>query len=383
MQAVAAFANTSGGWILIGVHGGKVVTSTDDPRLWAKQGEAPTLVDLVRTLLRGRIDPLPAFEAVAKPHPDGPVGVIRVYESSDTPHVVLDTGAVYVREVAGVRDASSPRPTGGGARGDRAYRAAKIGSRAELLELASRGRVAGERITRLLNTTTVFPLVSNGLGLRFEVRGDGALKPQLEGGGLVVVRVAPYTLAPRFRGWATTLDAVGAVIAASEKLADRHGLMSSWVDPDPAGVSIAVPVTHSPHGDEFRPLRAEARVIVDGAGMAGAALGLDAPDVGVLRSRFAPDVMAAKLIEPVITPAAGVLTAGEFLGRCRCQVDLVGIPSVVLMEGQGDHVRADEWVPTTADVTLPASEDDLAVIARKAAYAYARSARLPFWDRSS
>lgn len=379
VQAVAAFANTAGGWILIGVHGGAVVTGSED-QPWAGQRDAPTLVDVVRTQLRGRIDPLPAFEAKTVGHRDGPVGVVRVYESSDTPHVVLDTGAVYVREVAGIRDASDPRPTRGGGRGDRSYRAAKIGSRAELLELATRGRAAEERVRGLLNTPTVFPLVSSGLGLSFEILGDGTCRPRLTGNGHVFVRVAPYTLAPRFRGWATTLDAAGAVIEAGEELADRHGLTSSWIDPNPAGASIAVPVTNAPHGDEFRRFGAEARVVVDGAGMAGAALCLDAPEVGVLKSRFQPDDMAAKLIAPVIAAAAGVLTAGEFLGRCRCQVDMVGMPSVVLLEGQGDHVRGEEWVPTTGDVTLPASDEELSQVARRAAYAYARSARLPFWD---
>jgi hypothetical protein len=383
VQAVAAFANTAGGWILVGVHEGKVVTGSEDS-LPHDQDDGPTLVDQVRAHLRGRVDPLPAFEARTIAHRDGPIGVIRVYESSDTPHVVLETGAVYVREVAGVRDASDPKPTGGGARGDRAYRAAKIGSRAELLELAARGRVAEERVGGLLNTPTVFPLVSNGLGLRFEVLGDGTLRPQLTGNGHVFVRVAPYTLAPRFRGWATTLDAAGAVIEAGEDLADRHGLTSTWVDPDPAGASIAVPVTNPPHCDPFHRLDGEARVVVDGVGMAGAAFRLDAPDptTGVLRRRFSPEDMAVGLIVPVIAAAASVLTAGEFLGRCRCQVDLVGMQSILLVEGQGDHVPGDEWVPSTSDITLPATGDELASVARRAANAYARSARLPFWDRT-
>ena len=191
-----------------------------------------------------------------------------------------------------------------------------------------------------------------------------------------------WSAAPRFRGWATTLDAAGAVIEAGEELADRHGLRSTWVDPDPAGASIAA-LTNPPHCDPFHRLEAEARVVVDGAGMAGAALRLDAPDptTGVLRRRFSPDEMAENLIMPVIAAATRVLTAGEFLGRCRCQVDLVGLQSILLVEGQGDQAHGSDWVPTTADVTLPAGVDELTSVARKASYAYARSARLPFWDR--
>jgi hypothetical protein len=33
-----------------------------------------------------------------------PVGVVRVYESTDSPHIVLRTGAVFVRETAGDTD---------------------------------------------------------------------------------------------------------------------------------------------------------------------------------------------------------------------------------------------------------------------------------------
>ena len=40
------------------------------------------------------IDPLPAFEARVIEHADGPVGVVRVYESSDTPHVSIRSGSV-------------------------------------------------------------------------------------------------------------------------------------------------------------------------------------------------------------------------------------------------------------------------------------------------
>jgi hypothetical protein len=75
-QAVASFANTAGGWLLLGVANGRVVA--DSRSLWAETG-ARALVDLVRDRLRGRIDPLPAFECkVMEEYPDGPVGVIRV-----------------------------------------------------------------------------------------------------------------------------------------------------------------------------------------------------------------------------------------------------------------------------------------------------------------
>ena len=58
-QAMASFANTTGGWLLLGVRDSEIVV--DSTAVWAQDGARP-LVDLVRDRVRGRIDPLPAFE---------------------------------------------------------------------------------------------------------------------------------------------------------------------------------------------------------------------------------------------------------------------------------------------------------------------------------
>src|SRR4051794_28319086 len=90
-RSVASFANTLGGWLLVGVRDGKPAAERGS---WA-DASGPPLVDVVRDRLRLEIDPLPAFEARVMPHPDGPVGVVRVYESADTPHVAVATGSVF------------------------------------------------------------------------------------------------------------------------------------------------------------------------------------------------------------------------------------------------------------------------------------------------
>jgi hypothetical protein len=81
-KAICAFANTLGGWLLLGVKNGKPHGSTAS---WTAPGDGPTLVDMIRDRLRGEIDPLPAFEARLIAQADGPVGVERVSESADTP----------------------------------------------------------------------------------------------------------------------------------------------------------------------------------------------------------------------------------------------------------------------------------------------------------
>jgi predicted HTH transcriptional regulator len=109
-KAVSSFANTLGGWLLIGVHDGQPVVSQV---VWAS-GDAPTLVDMIRNRLRGEVDPLPAFEArtMRLAGADTPVGVVRVYESADTPHIIVSSGAVFVREVAGDTDVAAERKPG-------------------------------------------------------------------------------------------------------------------------------------------------------------------------------------------------------------------------------------------------------------------------------
>ncbi len=65
-KAVSSFANTSGGWLLVGVHDGKPV---EGEREWTSEG-SPPLVDMIRDRLRGEVDPLPAFEATTITLPD-------------------------------------------------------------------------------------------------------------------------------------------------------------------------------------------------------------------------------------------------------------------------------------------------------------------------
>lgn len=373
-QAVASFANTSGGWLLLGVANGEIIADSRSP--WAETG-ARALVDLVRDRLRGGIDPLPAFECkVMDEHPGGPVGVIRVYESSDTPHV-LKEGLVYVREPAGVRKLATSSLGAAGPDIVNTYKAVEIKSRAELVELAGRSQAADARASHLMMTSPNFPLIRR-TGLAFDATG----RPQVGDHALVVVRMAPYTRSHRFRSWAASSEAALAVRIAAENLADMHGLSPSWVTPDPAGAAVMdVPLTQPPHSGTFHPLQANARVVIDGAGLTAAALWLQAPEPGsgVLRERREPTNLAATLIVPVIAAAAAVLNAGEFVGRCRCNVDLIGLPNVLLVEGQGDGDPGDVWVPTETDLILKAGPDDLAVAARTAAFAYARSARLRYW----
>ncbi|MBE2320386.1 ATP-binding protein [Solirubrobacter sp. CPCC 204708] len=377
-KAVAAFANTLGGWLLIGVANAR-------PTGEAKVMEAaPTLVDGIRDRLRREIDPLPAFEARIIPHPAGNVGVVRVYESSDTPHVLLRSGSVFVREVAGDTDASRPPRIGGSEASQRVYAANQIRSQAQLMALAARGRDASTRVDELLSLTRPLPLVETGLGFAFSVAQDGKMTVGTARAAAIVVRVAPYTLPPRFLGWSTSADASGACLSSVESLAGLRGLGSGWVSPDPAGVFVAVPLgQHTRHADGVgERLDSTAQVVVDGAGVAGASLQLDAPRDARRARRFTTREAANDLVAPVIRSAVALLERAECLGRARCHVDLFYLPSALRLIGEGES-SARDWVSISADIDIPSDETEVQAVAVRAMNAYARSAGIPEWDSAA
>lgn len=122
-KAAASFANTLGGWLLIGVERNKVRADWQPP-----PGD---FVDAVRQRMEGQVDPLPSFAATVLKVEGRELGIVRIYESADTPHILSD-GSVVVREPA---QDSKLRKLG-------VYEPTPIRSHYELLQLAQRGREA-------------------------------------------------------------------------------------------------------------------------------------------------------------------------------------------------------------------------------------------------
>jgi hypothetical protein len=323
---------------------------------------------------------VPAFEAkVMTLSDDARVGVVRIYESTDTPHVSIRTGAVYVREPAGDRDAAATSKPGPGRHDERVYRAVQIRSRAQLLELAERSKLAAQRVSDLLDPRQPLPLIAAHLPMNLEPIPKGGLQPKFGTTPAIVVRLAPLTLSPRFQGWATTADCSSALLAGSETLSGRKGLGPEWVVPDPSGAAVTVAVNDSGiHADGAGlALSASAYLVLDGAGVAGAAFSLSPPEDERRRSWHRLEELV-DLIEPPITAAANLLRAGEFLGRARCQIDLLQIPRVFFLEHAGEKGRS--WVPTSSDLPIPAEPEQIRAIAHRAANALWRSAGVGAWD---
>lgn len=93
--AVASFANTLGGWILLGVDDDGSVSG------WKIDPPKTDLQSHLANLLSGQVDPVPPFVATYREREGRTIAVMRVFESSDVPHVERGTGAIYVRTSAG------------------------------------------------------------------------------------------------------------------------------------------------------------------------------------------------------------------------------------------------------------------------------------------
>lgn len=120
-KACAAFANTYGGLLVVGV-------GDDDDALVGTESRATEAQTWVKDTLRGWVLPMPPFRARWLPIRNGDRGLLLVLveESSTTPHLLIRSGAIYVRNPG----SSDPVP---------------IGDQRRLLDLTARGERAIEQ----------------------------------------------------------------------------------------------------------------------------------------------------------------------------------------------------------------------------------------------
>lgn len=91
--SVAAYANSGGGWLLVGVNNAGEAVG------WTQPGRSE-LRDWLRTTLGEAIDPLPVFDCKAVEHNGHSVVAIRIYPGLP-PYVLRGSGSVYVHEPGG------------------------------------------------------------------------------------------------------------------------------------------------------------------------------------------------------------------------------------------------------------------------------------------
>lgn len=358
-KAVASFANQLGGWVLVNVSGGKPIGDLPD---WVTAAASP--VDAVRDRLEGRIRPLPPFEARTLDVGRGEVLVIRVYESSDTPHV-LEDGAIYVRGVAT----------------DRKYRPVPIESQHMLLELVNRRDRSRERAgTLLAPSIAALPLANGALGLGFA---------PIAGGGLVVapgepaifVRLVPHTLPARFVGWARSRDALDAATSALAALSGSKG--GSSPVPHGQGFVLARSLTddHAPVTEAGRGLGIQAKLVVDAAGVVGASVFYRKRNDHEFTDPHSLANVAELYLAPLIKAPVDVLLAGEILGRATCHVWIRGVSGVIRIEHDGTMIGSPPGpVPFEEELTLPLVTNELEGLAARAVRAFGREGGLEAFE---
>lgn len=325
---VASFANTMGGWLLLGVKDDKTIDTgyVVDEHL--------DLQSHLAAVLRKEIDPLPPFVAEMFEHEGKPVGVMRIFESADAPHIVRGSGAVYVRSSKGKEPVDDHRT---------------------LLAIAQKGEQAEAQARERIAT---LPAVAQAIGRKQE---------DIE--VVFTARAAPVTMNPAASDWVLTRAGAEAVTASVETLQPgppplTHAntmSLGSRQGPDllPFGRAIAARVQQRMilHGYRI------ATVIADSGGVFGAqfrvgpAKGDEADGVPVLLN----GILDSDL-RPLARCLAELLKAAEAYGRALVDLTLM-LPSTTTLYEAGFSKPPKDPLFTSGQLTIPADDDEVDALA--------------------
>lgn len=343
---VASFANALGGWLLIGVDDDGEVVGYEPP------GRVD-LQDHIRQLLGAQVDPLPPFAAVTVPVGDKTIGVVRVAESSDQPHITSD-GVIYVRESGGKK---------------------RVTAHGDLLQMARRGEEA--RAAAAVRQYGL-PLIEEAMRTPERVYGDQTgfddeLAPLLEW----IVRAAPYTVTGAF------VDRALSSTAADSAAANVGGLFPR---PDAEPHVVAKDVEARARGLHCVGTQWGAQWYAD--------LAIDAGGIVAARSATRRNysvllcaTLAADTFQPLIRAIADVLGDLDGYGRAAIGLEVRGATDLRVQWGAGKTgtLGADDLVDghrlhIGGDLAVPADDDDIKELADRWARELARAARLPIWE---
>lgn len=324
-EAVASFANTLGGWVLIGVRDGK-------PTGWA----APeSLTDRMRQILDRWLDPLPAFATRIVDCSGDNIGLVRVYESTDTPHV-LRNGKVVVRSVAEVSNRA------------RVYRAGGVDTQLVLRELADRGHRAVREATEKLGAAAT-PLIHGAIGLTSEW---GVLRLTSNHIGLRAVPLA----GDRLREIAVSRSGRRLLEAAVRDLAQYDGDAEPRLLPRASGlISELQQLSGLVPGMVAIP-----RTVVAAADAAGAvAVGLRFHQDAELRSppALSLDQVRDGIIDPLLRAVVGILVGAELFGRSILELRIGAVGHALTIEDSPENREFPVNLPLGDEISLPIAAD--------------------------
>lgn len=276
-RVAASFANSLGGWILLGV---------------ADDGSIPGYALPVGTdaqahighLLSNEVEPLPPFVASGYTLDGADLLVIRIFESSDTPHLLKRSGAVPMRTPKGTEP---------------------ITEQGLLLQLARRGEAAQEAArTRLASDLIALELATPDRPDLIAV-GDS--------GPYVVVRAGLVTSPPHFAAWATSKAAPEAAAQGAREVARILGASMDTRGPETSSRGRGVGLGWSGQANTV-PLWI--RIAIDAGGVVGGRIGRSHVDSTTL------DAIRSDYVSPLMLGVGDVLTAAGVYGRTVWRVDI-------------------------------------------------------------
>lgn len=341
---VASFANSGGGWVLLGIANDGSLAGFTTPGRAEPQ-------DWLRTALRKDLDPLPLFEAKAVSIDGVEVVVIRVQASSLTPHVYIPGGAIYIREHGGRHP---------------------IRSQAELLTLATSPEQARAHAVQRMTT---LPLVLQALG-------SHDLGPAQNGQTRVadwMVTAGPLMVPDVFRKRALSETVVK---AARTRLAEQLGRLGppqhAGTEVRPGGPGVLIAGRNQANGDELH-------LLLDGGGVVVGRMRLP-----LTRGVCHPGTMADDIITPLLMLTLGSLVDCGVVGMTHLHLHVRITPTE---DGWGPILRLATAHDTGVlhappgqeplfgeDIEVPAELEDAKATAEIWMREIARTAGIGWWE---
>jgi hypothetical protein len=320
--AVASFANLLGGWLLLGVADDKTVVGWDKPQRIDLQSH-------LAAVLRAEVEPLPPFVCEMREVDSKPIAVLRIFPSTDSPHIVRGTGAVYVRSSKGKEP---------------------VDDHQTLLSLARRGedaqREALDRLELLL--------------VRQVLRTPDVESPATARSIRYIVRAAPLTVTPALTAWPLTRGAAEACV----EIADRLVPPLASVGPPrrrrgpeirPRGRAVVVTISQRTEMSE----EDSASVVADSGGV----FGIERRR-GVASERRPAVLLNALLdeeIRPLVTEIATLLATAEAIGRVVLDMWIAMPPRTTILPVEANPPLA---LHVSGELVIPAQPDEIESLAQ-------------------
>lgn len=338
--SVAAYANTGGGWLLLGV------SNAGDAVGWKPPGRAE-LHDWLRTVLREAIDPLPLFNCKPVEHNGHSVAAIRVYPGTP-PYVLRTSGCVYVREPGG----KNP-----------------IRTQAQLLAFVRQnGETEATAAARLE--------LSRGLGLRLHADSDPPAVPSQTHTARWVMTGTPQVVPMDFAARALMESAIRAADTRLVAVLQRQTLHPHSQPPGAAGQAFVIEGQSTVSGMFMR-------LIVTAAGTVAATLAesLRRP---MFHTGQIADIRLASLLNLVFGTLSDLDATGRGLFHLSLHVEPTapGADHVITFgsANQGYAMSTAQSLEWNGEVLLPVSDESIAETAERMMRAIAREAGITYWE---